>query len=146
MAPRRSVPDDQGTEALALAGGRPGWGCARRSRPEAAGQEGGQASASQAAEAADPRASCDDHGQAGELQRRERRGDALGRTSEAQRIEQQSGEFAPTDDQRTAVERRLHEGATVSALAREFKTSRNTIMRVRDANACAVTRLRATRP
>src|SRR4051812_46699138 len=29
-----SVPDDQGTEALALAGGRPGWGCARRSRPE----------------------------------------------------------------------------------------------------------------
>ena len=51
-----------------------------------------------------------------------------------------------TDDQRKAVERRLNEGATVSALAREFKTSRNTIMRVRDANARAVTRLRATRP
>src|SRR4051794_14801521 len=38
MAPRRSVPDDQRQEALALAGGRPGWGRARRSRPEAAGQ------------------------------------------------------------------------------------------------------------
>jgi putative DNA-invertase from lambdoid prophage Rac len=38
-----------------------------------------------------------------------------------------------TDYQRTAVERRLNEGAAVSALAREFKTSRNTIMRVRDA-------------
>ena len=47
-----------------------------------------------------------------------------------------------TDDQRKAVERRLNEGATVSALAREFKTSRNTIMRVRDAKARAVTRLR----
>ena len=51
-----------------------------------------------------------------------------------------------TDDQRKAVERRLDEGATVSALAREFKTSRNTVMRVRDDNARAVTRLRATRP
>ena len=38
-----------------------------------------------------------------------------------------------TDDQRRAVELRLNEGASVSALAREFKTSRNTIMRVRDA-------------
>src|SRR5215211_4020674 len=38
-----------------------------------------------------------------------------------------------TDDQRRAVERRLENGVTVSALAREFKTSRNTIMRVRDA-------------
>src|SRR4051794_7464289 len=37
-----------------------------------------------------------------------------------------------TDDQRRAVEQRLDEGATVSAVAREFKTSRNTIMRVRD--------------
>ena len=51
-----------------------------------------------------------------------------------------------TDVQRRAVEQRLEEGATVSVLAREFKTSRNTIMRVRDANAYAVTRLRATRP
>src|SRR5829696_3424761 len=51
-----------------------------------------------------------------------------------------------TDDQRKAVGRRLNEGATVSALARAFKTSRNTIMRVRDANARALTRLRATRP
>src|SRR4051794_21283217 len=76
---------------------RPGWGCARRSGPEPARQEGRQTSASQAAEAADPRASCDDHGQAGELQRRERRGDALGRASEAQRFKQQSGEFAPAD-------------------------------------------------
>ena len=42
-----------GTEALALAGGRPGWGRARRSGPEAAGQAGRQASAPQAAEAAD---------------------------------------------------------------------------------------------
>ena len=29
-----------GTEALALAGGRPGWGRARRSRPEAGGTSG----------------------------------------------------------------------------------------------------------
>src|SRR4051795_11076414 len=45
MAPRRSVPDDRRQEALALAGGRPGWGCARRSGPEPARQEGRQASA-----------------------------------------------------------------------------------------------------
>ena len=38
-----------------------------------------------------------------------------------------------TNDQRRAVERRLNEGAAVSALARELKTSRNTIMRVRHA-------------
>jgi putative DNA-invertase from lambdoid prophage Rac len=37
------------------------------------------------------------------------------------------------DDQRREVERRLKEGITVSALAREFNTSRQTIMRVRDA-------------
>src|SRR3954454_1732771 len=37
-----------------------------------------------------------------------------------------------TDDQRKAVQRRLEKGATVSALAREFKTSRQTILRVRD--------------
>lgn len=36
-------------------------------------------------------------------------------------------------EQRRQVERRLDQGATVSALAREFKTSRQTIMRVRDA-------------
>jgi DNA-directed RNA polymerase sigma subunit (sigma70/sigma32) len=40
----------------------------------------------------------------------------------------------------------LNEGATVSALAREFKTSRNTIMRVRDAKNRAMTNLRAARP
>jgi putative DNA-invertase from lambdoid prophage Rac len=40
-----------------------------------------------------------------------------------------------TDDQRRAVERRLQDGVTVSALAREFNTSRQTIMRVRDAMA-----------
>ncbi len=45
-----------------------------------------------------------------------------------------------TNDQRRAVERRLEQGATVSALAREFNTSRNTIMGVRDAKARAVTR------
>ncbi len=44
-----------------------------------------------------------------------------------------------TDDQRKAVEWRLEQGATVSALAREFNTSRNTIMRVRDAKARVVT-------
>ncbi len=38
-----------------------------------------------------------------------------------------------TEDQRRAVERRLGEGVTVSALAREFNTSRQTITRVRDA-------------
>src|SRR3954463_8127691 len=38
-----------------------------------------------------------------------------------------------TGDQRRGVERRLREGRTVSALAREFNTSRQTIMRVRDA-------------
>jgi putative DNA-invertase from lambdoid prophage Rac len=51
-----------------------------------------------------------------------------------------------TDDQRKAVGRRLEQGATVSALARAFNTSRNTIMRVRDAKARAVTGLRAERP
>ena len=50
-----------------------------------------------------------------------------------------------TDDQRKAVERQLEQGATVSALAREFNTSRNTIMRVRDAKVRTVARLRATR-
>src|SRR3954452_5362695 len=38
-----------------------------------------------------------------------------------------------TDDQRRVIEPRLEEGATVSPRARAFKTSRNTIMRVRDA-------------
>ncbi|MBF0333922.1 MAG: recombinase family protein [Alphaproteobacteria bacterium] len=38
-----------------------------------------------------------------------------------------------TDDQRRDVEQRLGDGANVSTLAREFKTSRQTIMRVRDA-------------
>src|SRR3954451_7970684 len=61
MAPGRSVPDDQGNEALAVAGRRPGWGCARRPRPEAAGQEGRQAPAAQAAEEAGPGPSCPDH-------------------------------------------------------------------------------------
>jgi putative DNA-invertase from lambdoid prophage Rac len=51
-----------------------------------------------------------------------------------------------TNDQRKAVERRLNEGAAVSALARAFKTSRNTIMRVRDAHARSVASLRAERP
>jgi putative DNA-invertase from lambdoid prophage Rac len=38
-----------------------------------------------------------------------------------------------TDDRRKEVERRLGEAITVSALAREFKTGRQTMMRVRDA-------------
>ena len=38
-----------------------------------------------------------------------------------------------TEDRRREVERRLREGVVVSALAREFKTSRQMIMRVRDA-------------
>src|SRR3954447_9852227 len=38
-----------------------------------------------------------------------------------------------TEDQRREVERRLKAGETVSALAREFETSRQTIMRVWDA-------------
>jgi len=38
-----------------------------------------------------------------------------------------------TDDQRRDVEQRLVDGVSVSTLAREFKTSRQTIMRVRDA-------------
>jgi putative DNA-invertase from lambdoid prophage Rac len=37
------------------------------------------------------------------------------------------------DDCRREIERRIREGRTVSALAREFKTSRQTIMRVRNA-------------
>src|SRR3954454_11917422 len=45
-----SVPDDRRQEALALARGRPGWGCARRSGPEPAGQTGRQALAPQAAD------------------------------------------------------------------------------------------------
>src|SRR3954447_7096030 len=97
VAPGRSVPDDQGNEALALAGRRPGWLRARRPRPEAAGQKGRQATAPQAAEKAVPGPSCHDHGQAGELQRRQGRGDALGRTSEAQRIEQPGREFSSAD-------------------------------------------------
>src|SRR4051794_35722365 len=48
-----SVPDDQGNEALALAGGRPGWGRARGLGPEPARQEGRQAPAPEAAEAPD---------------------------------------------------------------------------------------------
>src|SRR3954447_25630349 len=51
-----------------------------------------------------------------------------------------------TEDQRRAVDRWLQEGATVSALARAFNTSRNTIMRVRDTSARAVTSLHAARP
>ena len=42
-----------GQEALALAGRRPGWGRARRPRPEPARQAGRQAPAPQAAEEAD---------------------------------------------------------------------------------------------
>jgi putative DNA-invertase from lambdoid prophage Rac len=38
-----------------------------------------------------------------------------------------------TEDQRRDVERQQRAGVTVSALAREFNTSRQTIMRVRDA-------------
>ena len=38
-----------------------------------------------------------------------------------------------TDDQRLEVVQRLKEGTNVSALARKFKTSRQTIMRARDA-------------
>src|SRR5215212_1870871 len=68
MAPGRSVPDDRRPEALALAGGRSGWGCARRLGPEPARQEGRQALAPEAAEKAGPAPSCDDHGQTGELQ------------------------------------------------------------------------------
>src|SRR4051812_11881908 len=48
-----------------------------------------------------------------------------------------------TDDQRRAVKLRLEQGATVSALAREFNTSRNTVVRVRDDKARAVASLRA---
>src|SRR3954447_3842767 len=66
-----SVPDDRRPEALALAGRRQGWGRARRLGPEPAGQTGRQAPAAQAAEASDPRATRDDHGQARQLQRRE---------------------------------------------------------------------------
>src|SRR5215203_1529506 len=51
-----------------------------------------------------------------------------------------------TEDHRKAVEWRLEQGATVSVLARAFNTSRNTITRVRDARARAVTGLRAARP
>jgi len=38
-----------------------------------------------------------------------------------------------TEDQRRDIERQLRAGVTVSALAREFNTSRQTIMRLRDA-------------
>src|SRR3954462_13209938 len=66
-----SVPDDQGNEALAVAGCRSGWDRARRPRPEAAGQTGRQTPAPQAAEEAVPGPSCDDHRQAGQLRGRE---------------------------------------------------------------------------
>ena len=42
-----------------------------------------------------------------------------------------------TADQRQRVAQRLREGAGASALAREFKTSRQTILRVRDATAAS---------
>jgi putative DNA-invertase from lambdoid prophage Rac len=50
-----------------------------------------------------------------------------------------------TDDQRKNALRRLEEGATVSTLAREFKISRQSIMRIRDAASSQGTsrRLRA---
>ena len=38
-----------------------------------------------------------------------------------------------TDEQAVKVRQRLAKGAAVAAMAREFKTSRQTIMRVRDA-------------
>src|SRR3712207_2304293 len=107
MAPRRSVPDDPRPEALALAGRRPGWGRARRPGPEAAGQAGRQAPAPEAAEAADPRATGDDHGQAGQLQRGQRRGDALGRAWQAQRVEQQGGEFPSAISEARAADEAL---------------------------------------
>src|SRR3954453_5301173 len=83
MAPRRSLPDDRRPEALAVAGRRPGWGRARRSGPEPAGQTGRQAPAPQAAEKAGPGPSCHGHGQAGQLRRCEGRGDALSRAPDA---------------------------------------------------------------
>src|SRR5215210_7980653 len=43
-----------------------------------------------------------------------------------------------TEERRREAERRLREGVSVSALAREFNTSRQTIMRVRDAHACVL--------
>ena len=48
-----------------------------------------------------------------------------------------------TQDQQSDVARRLNEGATVSALAREFKISRQSVMRIRDAGA-ANEKMRAT--
>jgi putative DNA-invertase from lambdoid prophage Rac len=57
------------------------------------------------------------------LDRAKAAGKALGRPSSL------------TAEQRREVGRRLREGAGVSALAREFRTSRQTILRVRDAMA-----------
>lgn len=48
-----------------------------------------------------------------------------------------------TQDQQCDVARRLKEGATVSVLAREFKISRQSVMRIRDAVA-ANEKMRAT--
>ena len=48
-----------------------------------------------------------------------------------------------TQDQQSDVARRLKEGATVSALARELKISRQSVMRIRDAGA-ANEKMRAT--
>ena len=42
-----------------------------------------------------------------------------------------------TADQRGSVVQRLGEGTSVSALAREFKTSRQTILRIKDATPAA---------
>src|SRR4051812_968711 len=112
MAPRRSVPDDRRPEALALAVGRPGWGCARRSRPEPAGQTGRQALAPQAAEKAVPDPACHDHRQARQLQRREGGGDAFGRASKAQRLEQ-PGRKLPSAD---AAPRAADEAVQVARL------------------------------
>src|SRR3954453_24194264 len=116
MAPGRRMLDDQRQEAWDVAGGRPGWVRARRSGPEPAGQAGRQASASQASEAADAAPAWHDHGQAGELRRREGGGDALGRASEAQRFKQQSGELAPADPTARAADEAVQVSRSGSTL------------------------------
>src|SRR3954451_16141900 len=127
MAPGRSVPDDRRQEALALAGGRPGWGRARRSGPEPAGQAGRQALASQAAEAADAAPACHGHRQAGERQRREGGGDALGGASEAQGPQQPGGEFAPADPPPRAADKELHVSRPGPALPLRARTNQQSL-------------------
>ncbi|CAA9518811.1 MAG: Mobile element protein, partial [uncultured Sphingomonas sp.] len=116
VAPGRSRHQDRRCHALALARGRPDRRRARRAGAGPARQAGGQAPAAQAPEAAMPGAARHGHRQAGQLRRREARGDALGGAPPAQRAEQPGGELAPADATTGAADEALQVAAAGAAL------------------------------